>query len=77
MTANVIPADHPLFCKYLLIGVGLVSLINKVENLSYLQQHIPIKAIFARIRGNQSFWLGHISSMIYKGPIATWRVMAT
>ena len=41
------------------------------------QQHIPIKAIFARIRGIQSFWPRHISSMMYKGPIAAWRAMAT
>ena len=41
------------------------------------QQHIPIKAIFARIRGIQSFWSGYISSMIYKASIAAWRAMAT
>ena len=41
------------------------------------QQPVPIKAIFARIRGIQSFWPRHISSMMYKGPKAAWRAMAT
>ena len=41
------------------------------------QQPVPIKAIFARIRGIQSFWPRHISSIMYKGPIAAWRAMAT
>ena len=41
------------------------------------QQPVPIKAIFARIRGIQSFWPRHISNMMYKGPKAVWRAMAT
>ena len=36
------------------------------------QQHIPIKAIFARIRGNHLFWPRCISIVIYKGPTAAW-----
>ena len=41
------------------------------------QQPVPIKAIFAHIRGIQSFWPRLISSIMYEGPKAAWRDMAT
>ena len=42
-----------------------------------LQQPIPIKAMFTRVRGIPSFRPRYILSAMYKGPIALWRAMAT
>ena len=61
----------------LISGCAQARFHCRMKNMLIFQQPVPIKAIFTRIGGIQSFWPRHMSSMMYKGPIAVWRAMAT